>query len=247
MDEKLYESLKEENEALKNRLAELRGEFDSLQSRKNDGEERLRIAYLSTMKSLVKAIEIKDPYTRGHYELVSKYAVAAGKRLELDPESLDRLRLGGLLMDIGKIAIDTALWTKKGELSDEEREILRSHIRIGAEITDPIVYPWNLSEVIYQHHERYDGSGYPRGLKGDDILMESQILGICDSFVAMMASRAFRKAYSREHTVQTLKDEAGGKFNPEVVDVFVKVLESGESEMMEDFAKFYADGDKADA
>jgi len=242
VDLKQIESLSRENEALRKSIKNLQGDLEKAQSRQSEDEERLRIAYLSTMNTLVKAIEFKDPFTKGHYELVSKYAVAIGKRLHLGPEELDRLRLGGLLMDIGKIAIDTALWTKKESLSEKEREILHSHIRIGAEITDPIIYPWNLSEVIFQHHERYDGSGYPKGLIGEKIIIEAQILGICDSFLAMMANRAFREAYSRSFTISTIKEESGRKFDPKVVEAFVEVVESGESEMMEDFAMFYANG-----
>ncbi len=233
------ESLSKENDSLKNRVAELENNLAHERAKKNDGEERLRIAYLSTMKSLVKSIEIKDPYTRGHYELVSKYAVAVGKRLDMGPEELDRVRLGALLMDIGKIAIDTALWTKKESLTEEEQAALREHIRFGAEITDPIVYPWNISEVIYQHHERYDGSGYPKGLRGDKILPEAQVLGICDSFLAMMADRAFRQAYSRDFAVNTIREESDRKFNARIVQAFVEVLENKENDLLDDFSTFF--------
>lgn len=204
-----------------------------------DKAEKLKIAYLSTVKALVRAIEIKDPYTRGHYELVSRYACSTARQMGLDADVLDRVRIGGMLMDIGKIAIDSRLLIKKTPLSEEEFEIIRTHVRIGAEITDPIVYPWEISRLIYQHHERFDGSGYPEGIAGDRIMVEAQILGICDSFVAMMADRAFREAYSKSFTVDTLKDESGRKFSPKVAEAFVQVVEGGKSEIMEDFARFF--------
>jgi len=229
--------LRVENERLKLEVEKLRLGTAAGDLKVEDGEARLKIAYEAAIQSLVRAIESKDPYTAGRYELVSKYAVTTGRALGLPAEDLDRLRAGGLLMDLGKVGIDNNLLVKVERLTPAEEEIIKSHVDIGAEILDPIVYPWDVSTLVYQHHERYDGSGYPEGLAGEEILLEARILGVCDSFVAMMASRAYRDAYSRDFTVRTLMGESGKLYDPRVVEAFIGVLENNKEAVMEDFEK----------
>ncbi|MCC6157659.1 MAG: HD-GYP domain-containing protein [Deltaproteobacteria bacterium] len=228
-----------ENEALRSENADLRRLLDRTAERLADADAKLRIAHLSTIQTLVRAVEFKDPYRKGHYEMVSKLAVATGRRMGLDDETIDRLRFGGMLMDVGKIAVDTSLLTKQQPLSDVELAAIREHVRVGAQILDPIVHPWEIGELVFQHHERWDGSGYPRGLAGEDILIEARILGICDSFVAMMATRAFRAAFSRTLTLEMIRDESGRKFDPGVVEAFVAVVESGPDALMDEFARHF--------
>jgi len=232
-DEKKISDLRGENERLKSEVAKLKAQLAREDKQIDLGEARLRIAYEASVQSLVQAIESKDPFTRGRYELVSRYAVVVGRRLGLDEEALDCLRTGGLLMDIGKVGIDNSLLTKAEPITREEEKIIMSHVAVGAQILDPIVYPWDISTLIYQHHERFDGSGYPEGLKGDEISMEAGILGICDSFIAMMADRAYRGAYGREFTIKELKQESGKKYDPRIVEAFIGVLESGEAPAIE--------------
>jgi HD-GYP domain-containing protein (c-di-GMP phosphodiesterase class II) len=235
MDEKRLAELQEENRRLKEQVAALKSRLADGDKMVADGEAKLRIAYEAAVQSLVRAVESKDPYTKGHYDLVSRYAVETGKRLGLSEEALNQLRISALLMDIGKVAIDNSLLAKTAPLTQQEEEIIRSHVRIGAEILDPIVYPWDISAIVYQHQERFDGSGYPEHIKGDQILVEAKILGICESFVAMMAKRAFREAYSRDFTMGILREESGRKFDPRVVKAFTEVLENRENLFPQDF------------
>jgi len=232
-------SLFEENEKLKGEIKSLRGRLSEEDKEISASREKLRIAHEAAIQALVRAIESKDPFKKGHYDFVSKYAVVTGRKLGLEAGSLNRLRIGGLLMDIGNVAVDNSLLAKADPLSEREEGIIRSHVRIGAQILDPITSPWEIGTLVYQHHERYDGSGYPEGLKGEEILIEARILGLCDSFVAMVGPRAFRDAYSRTFTFTTIGEESGNKFDPEVVEAFIDEAKRDDSEMMADFSELF--------
>lgn len=228
-----------ETEALEAEVSRWRLEAKDLRNRLSDSEARLRIAHQAALVSLVRAIEFKDPYRRGHYELVARYAVAVGRKMGLGEPVQERLRVGGMLMDIGKVAIDSSLLIKVEPLSDAEWETVRSHVEIGARILEPIVDPWEIADVVFEHHERWDGSGYPRGLAGEKILIEARILGICDSFVAMATARAFRKAFSRDLATAALVEEKGRHFDPEVTEAFLAVIRDENEGIVEDVARLF--------
>ncbi|MBZ0270517.1 HD-GYP domain-containing protein [bacterium] len=195
-------------------VAELRSPFAELGI---DEVAQLRIAHAAAIQTLVRAIESKDPFTAGHYDTVARLAVDVGRRMELLSGDIERLRMGALVMDVGKIAIPTEIWTKPGPLDPNEEAIVREHVAIGARIVEPIVEPWDLAEIVFQHHERYDGSGYPRGLAGDAISVEARILGACDSFVAMTSERAFRQGLEHTEAIAQMRELAGLTFDPAVV------------------------------
>ncbi|NJD91306.1 MAG: HD domain-containing protein [Geobacter sp.] len=183
--------------------------------------------YLNTIHALVSAIEASDSYTRGHSERVTKYSLTIAKRLGLSQERLKIMERAAILHDIGKIGINLALLHKVGRLTDEDVLDLQQHPEIGIRILEPIEFLVDVRLCIVQHHERFDGKGYPNKLKGDDLLLEARVLAIADAFDAMTSDRPYRKALSLDIAVKELLDNAGTQFDPEIVPVFVELLEQG--------------------
>lgn len=227
--EKLLSELKAENERLQ---AQLENDMEIL----SRNEQQLKLSYLATVQALVRAIEIKDPYTVGHSELVSKYAAACAAKMGYNEEDSERVKIAGMLLDIGKIGVSQEILLKPGPLSDAEQQIVETHPKFGAEILEPLVHPFDVSEIVFQHHERMDGTGYPLKIKSDQINMEARILGVADSFVAMKTKRAWREAYDVADIRAYLKGQAGKKFDSQVVDVFFQVIDAGPEEIERELA-----------
>jgi diguanylate cyclase (GGDEF)-like protein/putative nucleotidyltransferase with HDIG domain len=182
---------------------------------------------LSAIYALVSTVEAKDPYTYGHSRKVNSYAVALAEAIGLSPDEVSRVSTAALLHDIGKIGIPDKVLNKKGKLSKEDWELIRSHPRLGANIVSnvPELVPC-VSSILY-HHERWDGGGYPEGLKGEEISIEARILTIADSFEAMSSARPYRPALCAEKVLKELRRCAGSQFDPELVEVFIGIIESG--------------------
>ncbi len=185
----------------------------------------LQKSYFDTIRALVNAIEAKDKYTRGHSERVTCYALEIGKRLNLSPKRLEILQHASILHDIGKIGTDLNILNKTGFLTIEEFEVVKEHPLVGSQILDPISFLDEVKSIIAEHHERYDGKGYPLGKKGVEISLESRIIAICDAFDAMTSDRPYRKALSKETALEEIKRCAGTQFDPQLVDIFACVLE----------------------
>ncbi|MBE0599321.1 MAG: GAF domain-containing protein [Desulfuromonadales bacterium] len=177
--------------------------------------------YLSTVQALVSTIEASDAYTRGHSERVTRYCLAIGRQAGLPHMGLRRLEQAAILHDIGKIGIDAALLHKPGELSASEIEILHQHPSIGVRILEPIHFLREVREIIEQHHEHYDGSGYPHRLQGEAILLEARILAVADAYDAMISHRPYRQALTEEEALLELEKHAGSQFDPQIVMVFL--------------------------
>jgi len=185
---------------------------------------------LSVIYALVSAVEAKDPYTYGHSKKVNTYAVALAGAIGLSPDEVSKVSTAALLHDIGKIGIPDKVLNKKGKLSGEDWEAIKAHPRLGANIvgTMPHLVPYVNS--ILHHHERWDGGGYPEGLKGEEIPIEARILAIVDSFEAMTSVRPYRPALSLEQVVKELRQGAGLQFDPKLVEVFIGIIEASLSE-----------------
>lgn len=179
--------------------------------------------YVAVVTSLAQAVEVKDRYTRGHSELVSRYAVAVAEVLSLSEKEMDEISRGAILHDVGKIGIDENILNKAGPLTDEEFAIIRLHPVYGAQILNPVPYMANVRDTVLHHHERLDGSGYPDGLQGDQIKLGARIVSICDIFEGLTANRCYRKALPPEKVVKILESEAGSKLDPELVEAFLKL------------------------
>ncbi|RJQ29301.1 MAG: HD domain-containing protein [Peptococcaceae bacterium] len=190
----------------------------------------LHESYLSTIRALVSALGIKDPYTKGHSDAVAKHAVAIARRLGLSPQEIEGIEVAAVLHDIGKIGIREAILNKPGKLDEEELRNVKKHPQFSLEILNGINFPWDVKPVICAHHERYDGKGYPAGLKGGEIPLGARIIAVADLYDAMTSDRAYRKALSKKVVVEELKRVAGTQLDPEIVKVFMEVLASGEVE-----------------
>lgn len=183
--------------------------------------------YMNTIHALVSAIEASDSYTRGHSERVTRYSLGLARRLELSTERMKIIERAAILHDIGKIGIDLSLLHKEGKLSPEDVENLQQHPLIGMKILEPIEFLHDVKLCIGQHHERYDGHGYPHHVAADQLLVESRILAIADAFDAMTSDRPYRKALPVDVAIKELSDNAGTQFDPTMVPHFIELLKSG--------------------
>ncbi|MDI6706117.1 MAG: HD-GYP domain-containing protein, partial [Bacillota bacterium] len=187
----------------------------------------LKRSYLETVEALSRALEAKDPVTSGHAERVGEYAVAIAEELKLSESRIDKIRYAALLHDIGKIGIADGVLNKEGMLSTEEFAQIREHPVIGSEILKDIDFLREASKIIRHHHERYDGRGYPDGLKGDEVPIEAYILAVADAFDAMTNDRPYRKALPVDKARSIIAEEAGRQFHPKVADALIKTLDKG--------------------
>jgi putative nucleotidyltransferase with HDIG domain len=178
-------------------------------------------AYEKTMLTLVEIIDAKDPYTRGHSQRVMQYALLAAPALSFSPEKTELLKYAGIFHDMGKIAVDSVILNKPGKLTPEEWTIIKEHPAIGANIVKKIPFLEKASRFVRHHHEWYNGSGYPDGLKGEDIPLEARVLSVADAFDTMTTDRSYRTAYSIERTIDELKKDTGTQFCPVAVEAFI--------------------------
>jgi diguanylate cyclase (GGDEF)-like protein/putative nucleotidyltransferase with HDIG domain len=182
---------------------------------------------LSAIYALVSTVEAKDPYTYGHSRKVNTYAVALAEAIGLSPEEVSRVSTAALLHDIGKIGVPDKVLNKKSKLTKEDWDAIKSHPRLGAAIVGNIPNLVPCVSTILHHHERWDGTGYPEGLKGEQISVEARILAIADSFEAMSAARPYRPALCGEKVLKELRRGGGSQFDPQLVEVFVGIIEAG--------------------
>lgn len=182
--------------------------------------------YMNTIHALVSAIEASDSYTRGHSERVTQYSIELARKLDLSPERIKVIERAAILHDIGKIGIDLSLLHKEGKLSPDDVSALQQHPLIGMKILEPIEFLHDVKLCIGQHHERYDGLGYPNNVSSDNLLVESRILAIADAFDAMTSDRPYRKALPVDVAIKELYDNAGTQFDPHMVPHFVELLKS---------------------
>lgn len=187
--------------------------------------DQLKNAEIDTIGALIKTEEAKDLYTRGHSERVTKIALDIAKELNLSDEQKNIINRAAILHDIGKIGLSDAILNKKEKLTDEEFESIKKHPENAASILEPLKFLAIEKDVIVQHHERYDGRGYPRGLKAEGIRFEAMIISVADAFDAMNSKRAYRDALSKEAILAELKKASGTQHSPEVTAAFLKMLE----------------------
>ncbi len=177
-----------------------------------------------TLRALARAIDAKSPWTAGHSERVTKFGSEIGKEMGLSEEEMDILQRGGLLHDIGKLGIPNKILDKPGKLTSKDIQILRRHPHLGARILEPISAYTDIMLIVLQHHENFDGTGYPDGLAGEEISLYSRIFAVADRYEALTASRPYRKAINPREAVKIVRENSGTQFDPTVVDAFFRVL-----------------------
>lgn len=182
---------------------------------------KMKRQFLSTITSLTRAIDAKDSYTSGHSERVMKFAVAIGRELELDNDAMEKLRLASLLHDIGKIGVKESILMKPAKLLGYERRQIRMHPTIGARIVETIEDSEDMQRGIIEHHERFDGKGYPNHLKGEQISLIGRIIAVADVFDALTTDRPYQKGSVKDEIVERIQSESAAQFDPRVVTAFM--------------------------
>ena len=186
---------------------------------------KLQSLYMNAISALTKAIDAKDHYTKSHSEHVTKYAVSTAKEMNLNEHAVDIIEDAAKLHDIGKIGIHDYILMKPGKLTPKEWDEVKLHSLKGEKILEPLTFLDGAIGIIRSHHERYDGKGYPDGLKGDKIPIGARIIAVADSFDAMISERPYRKALSIKEAKEELIRNKGVQFDPQVVDAFLRFLQ----------------------
>lgn len=185
--------------------------------------ERIQLILDGTVLAMSKIVESRDPYTAGHEQQVARIADIIARGMSLPRDTVEAIRIAGTLHDIGKIAVPTEILTRPGRLNHLEMELVKTHSQNAYDILKTIQFPYPVAEIILQHHERMDGSGYPQGLKGSDILPEARIVGIADVLEAMSAHRPYRPALGIESAIDEIIRHRGTLYDADVVDACLGV------------------------
>lgn len=230
--EELYQQAEE--------LEALNGELNKYSDELLVKNEKMREMTMQTIMTIANTIDAKDEYTRGHSRRVAEYSVAIAMEMGLDPEQVADIRFIGLLHDIGKIGVPDSVLNKPGKLSNEEYQLMKDHTVTGGEILKDITMIEGLDVGAKYHHERYDGKGYPEGLKGEEIPLIARIIGVADAYDAMTSNRIYRRHLEADKVLAELKKGNGTQFDPQACDVMIKLVEEDR------LPKFNMDNDSAE-
>jgi len=223
---RISQSFKEQNTSLQKQNTLLAKRIEESTKNLTRLYEDLRSTYMRTIKVLAHAIDARDHYTHSHSENVAKYAVLIAKELNMTADQIEVLREACELHDLGKIGVEDSILMKPSELTPEEWKNIKRHPDIGAQILEPLTFLDSVIDLVRQHHEHYNGSGYPQGLKGEEILLGARIIHIADAYEAMVSARSYRKdPLSKEAAIEEIKKHKGTQFDPKAVDAFLKVVD----------------------
>ena len=212
------------NKALKKQVEEKTQELKEDIARRQQAEDRLKKSMDKLIATISKIVEVKDPYTSGHQQRVSQLAVRIAQELKLPEDKIEGIRIASLIHDIGKIGLPTEILTKPTKLSDIELNLIKGHSQIGYDILKNIDFHYPIAQIVLQHHERLDGSGYPQGLKDKEILLEARIIGVADVVEAMSSHRPYRPALGIDKALEEISQNKGILYDPEVVDICLKLF-----------------------
>jgi PAS domain S-box-containing protein/putative nucleotidyltransferase with HDIG domain len=185
---------------------------------------KLQVVMLQTVEAITSMVELRDPYTAGHQRGVTRLALALAREMGLADERLEGIRVAGFLHDIGKIAVPAEILNKPGKINEYEMDIIRTHPQVGYDILKKIDFPWPVAQIVLQHHERLNGSGYPEGLTGENILLEARILAVADVVEAMAAHRPYRPALGIDKALEEIKAQQGVLYDSEAVAACIKLF-----------------------
>ncbi|MFA7652424.1 MAG: HD domain-containing phosphohydrolase [Candidatus Omnitrophota bacterium] len=206
-------------------IGQLAASFNDMASSLEEAREKLQAYFYRMVQSMVRGLEAKDPYTRGHSDRVSEYAYQIAIEMGISLKEAELLKKAAQLHDIGKLGIHEDILNKTSRLSESEWGDIHKHPEVGEEILKPVFPDARVLSVIRSHHERYDGQGYPDGLKGGQLNIFAQIVTVADAYDAMVSARSYKTALTKEEALVRIKEGAGTQFNPAVVQAFAKVLE----------------------
>jgi putative two-component system response regulator len=184
----------------------------------------LRKAMQGIVHAMVLTIESRDPYTAGHQQRVTQLVSALAQEMGLSEKEVEGVKMASLIHDIGKISIPAEILSKPGKLTEIEFSLVKTHAQAGYEILKDIEFPWPIAQIVLQHHERLDGSGYPLGLKDKKILLEAKIIGVADVVEAMASHRPYRPGLGIEKALEEISQKKGILYSPEVVDICIKLF-----------------------
>ncbi|MEA1935380.1 MAG: response regulator [Thermodesulfobacteriota bacterium] len=213
-----------------NKVMGLRGILVDITERKRAEEElkqsceKLEGALEGTINALAATTERRDPYTAGHQQRVARLACAIAEEMNFSEKQIKEIHMSALIHDIGKINVPAEILSKPGQISEFEFGLIKTHPQVGYDILKEIEFPWPIAQIVFQHHERMDGSGYPQGLKGEEILLEARILGVADVVEAMSSHRPYRPAFSIDKALEEISQNKGILYDPEVVDACLRLF-----------------------
>ena len=189
-----------------------------------DSMERLEKALEGSIQAIASTVETRDPYTAGHQQRVAELACAIANEMGLHDDQAYGIRMGGLIHDLGKISIPAEILSKPGRITAIEFDLIKTHPKVGYDILRPIEFPWPIAQMVLQHHERMNGSGYPAGLSGDGILLEARILGVADVVEAMASHRPYRPARGIDKALKEISENKGSLYDSYVVDACLNLF-----------------------
>ena len=225
-NQRFIHGLKEQNANLEKQNILLAARIEDSTKSLSHLYEDLRSTYMRTIKVLAQVIDARDHYTHSHSENVAKLAVAIANELGLSVKETETIREACELHDLGKIGIEDSILGKPSFLTKEEWEQIKRHPTIGAQILEPLTFLNDVIELVRQHHEHYDGSGYPQGKRGEDILIGARIIHLADSFEAMCSARSYRKIpLTKEAAIGEIKKNSGLQFDPKAVEAFLRIVD----------------------
>jgi len=213
---------------LKKMERELRDLNAELENRVRARTQELADAYDATLEGWARALDLRDKETEGHTRRVAELTLKIAQKMKISDEDLEHIRRGAILHDIGKMSIPDDIFRKPDKLTDKERAIIQGHPETAYNLLAPISYLQKALDIPYCHHEKWDGTGYPRRLKGDEIPLAARIFAVADVWDAVNSNRSYKKAWSREESIAHIVEQSGAHFDPRVVNIFLGMLEKGE-------------------
>jgi putative nucleotidyltransferase with HDIG domain len=225
---KLFESLAHEL-SFGLRAIERQHQLDDQIHQKELIQERLAGALKATIEAMSRTMEWRDPYTAGHQKRVALISAAIAKKLGLNNEQIEALYMAAMVHDLGKVAVPAEILTKPSRLTDLEMKMVQGHAESGYQILKDIPFPYPIAEMVYQHHERLDGSGYPRALKGEAICLEARILAVADTIEAMATHRPYRPGRGLDVAIKEVMAESGSKLDQRIADAVFELYQDGKT------------------
>jgi len=222
--DQLVEDLKEIRKKI-SKLETVQIKNGKIKEELNQSYKKLNEIMEDIVSIITKVAEMRDPYLRGHQKRVSKLATAIAQEMTLTRDKIEGIKFAALVHDAGRFNWPIKIVNNKGQLAEEEHEFIKNHPKISYYILKTVNFPWSIAEIAYQHHEKLDGSGYPKGLKDREILMEAKIIAVADTVEAMSSKRSYRPSYSIKEVLEEISKNRGILYEPEVVDACLRLFQ----------------------